>query len=100
MVLTATSMVGMPILGIAKQRLAETLGSCATHGGGAQNLLCAYLAGAVFLGLAGNALLGWWWLDPIAALLIAGEVVRGGCPDVARRGLLRAVAGGRIPQRT
>jgi divalent metal cation (Fe/Co/Zn/Cd) transporter len=77
MVLTATSMVGMPILGIAKQRLAETLGSCATHGEGAQKLLCAYLAGAVFLGLAGNALLGWWWLDPIAAL-IAGVAVREG----------------------
>jgi hypothetical protein len=36
------------------------------------------LAGAVFLGLAGNALLGWWWLDPIAALLIAGVAVREG----------------------
>lgn len=78
MVLTATSLVGMPILAIAKQRLAATLGSSATHGEGAQNLLCAYLAGAVFLGLAGNALLGWWWLDPIAALLIAGVAVREG----------------------
>jgi divalent metal cation (Fe/Co/Zn/Cd) transporter len=78
MVLTATSLVGMPFLGIAKQRLANTLGSSATHGEGAQNLLCAYLAGAVFLGLAGNALLGWWWLDPIAALLIAGVAVREG----------------------
>jgi divalent metal cation (Fe/Co/Zn/Cd) transporter len=78
MVLTATSLVGMPILGIAKQRLAETLGSSATHGEGAQNLLCAYLAGAVFLGLAGNAALGWWWLDPIAALMIAGVAVREG----------------------
>jgi divalent metal cation (Fe/Co/Zn/Cd) transporter len=54
MVLTATSLVGMPVLGIAKQRLAEQLGSSATHGEGAQNLLCAYLAAAVFLGLAGN----------------------------------------------
>jgi divalent metal cation (Fe/Co/Zn/Cd) transporter len=78
MVLTATSLVGMPFLGIAKQRLAGTLGSSATHGEGAQNLLCAYLAGAVFLGLAGNALLGWWWLDPIAALLIAGVAVKEG----------------------
>jgi divalent metal cation (Fe/Co/Zn/Cd) transporter len=75
MVLTATSLVGMPFLGIAKQRLAEKLGSSATHGEGAQNLLCAYLAGAVFLGLAGNALFGWWWLDPIAALAIAGVAV-------------------------
>jgi divalent metal cation (Fe/Co/Zn/Cd) transporter len=93
MVLTATSLIGMPLLGIAKQRLAATLGSSATHGEGAQNLLCAYLAGAVFTGLAGNALLGWWWLDPIAALVIAGVAIRegletwrdGGCcavPDV------------------
>jgi divalent metal cation (Fe/Co/Zn/Cd) transporter len=78
MVLTATSLVGMPLLGVAKQRLATTLGSAATHGEGAQNLLCAYLAGAVFLGLAGNALFGWWWLDPIAALLVAAVAVREG----------------------
>ena len=69
MILTATSLVGMPFLGIAKQHLAVTLGSSATHGEGSQNLICAYLAGAVFLGLAGNALLGWWWLDPLAARL-------------------------------
>ena len=78
MVLTATSLVGMPFLGIAKKRLADTLGSSATRGEGVQNLLCAYMAGAVFLGLVGNALFGWWWLDPIAALLIAGVAVREG----------------------
>jgi divalent metal cation (Fe/Co/Zn/Cd) transporter len=78
MVLTATSLVGMPLLGVAKQRLAATLGSSATHGEGSQNLLCAYVAGAVFLGLAGNALFGWWWLDPIAALLIATVAVKEG----------------------
>jgi divalent metal cation (Fe/Co/Zn/Cd) transporter len=78
MALTATSLVAMPDLGIARQRLAGTLGSAAAHGEGAQNLLGAYLAGAVFLGLAGNALLGWWWLDPLAALLIAGVAVREG----------------------
>ena len=78
MVLTGTSLIGMPILGVAKQRLAETLGSSATHGEGAQNLLCAYLAGAVFFGLAGNALFGLWWLDPVAALFIAGVAVREG----------------------
>ena len=78
MVLTATSLVGMPVLGRAKQRLAQTLGSSATHGERAQNLLCAYLAGAVFLGLVGNTLFAWWWLDPIAALLIAGVAVKEG----------------------
>lgn len=78
MALTASSLIGMPFLGLAKQRLAETLGSSATHGEGTQNLLCAYLAGAVFLGLLGNTLLGWWWLDPIAALAIAAVAVREG----------------------
>ncbi len=78
MILTASSVIGMPLLGIAKQRVARTLGSQATHGEGMQNLLCAYLAAAVFLGLAGNALFGWWWLDPIAALVIAGIALREG----------------------
>jgi divalent metal cation (Fe/Co/Zn/Cd) transporter len=78
MALTATSLVGMPVLGIAKQRVAQRVGSQATHGEGTQNLLCAYLAGAVFLGLAGNALLGWWWLDSVAALAIAAVAVHEG----------------------
>jgi divalent metal cation (Fe/Co/Zn/Cd) transporter len=78
MALTASSLIGMPFLGLAKQRLAETLNSSATHGEGTQNLLCAYLAGAVFLGLLGNTLLGWWWLDPIAALAIAAVAAREG----------------------
>jgi divalent metal cation (Fe/Co/Zn/Cd) transporter len=78
MVLTATSLVGMPLLGVAKRRLADRLGSAATRGEGQQNLLCAYLAGAVFVGLAGNALFGWWWLDPAAALLIAAVAIHEG----------------------
>jgi divalent metal cation (Fe/Co/Zn/Cd) transporter len=78
MALAATSLIGMPILGLAKQRLAATLGSSATHGEGSQNLICAYLAAAVLLGLGGNVLLGWWWLDPIAAFVIAGVAVREG----------------------
>jgi divalent metal cation (Fe/Co/Zn/Cd) transporter len=77
-VLTATSLVGMPVLGIAKRRLADQLGSVATRGEGAQNLLCAYLAGAVLVGLLGNAFFGLWWLDPAAALLIAAVAVREG----------------------
>lgn len=69
--LVTSSLIGMPLLGIAKRRLADKLGSVATRGEGTQNLLCAYLAGAVLAGLLGNTVLGWWWLDPIAALVIA-----------------------------
>ncbi len=56
--LAAGSVVLMPLLGIAKQRLAVHLGSAATKGEGRQNMLSAYLAGALFVGLVGNALLG------------------------------------------
>ena len=76
--LVTSSLIGMPLLGIAKRRLADTLGSVATRGEGTQNLLCAYLAGAVLLGLLGNAFFGWWWLDPIAALVIAAVAIKEG----------------------
>jgi divalent metal cation (Fe/Co/Zn/Cd) transporter len=72
------SVVLMPVLAIAKQRLADQLGSAATAGEGRQNMLCAYLAGALLLGLLGNALLGAWWLDPAVGLLIAAVAVREG----------------------
>jgi len=76
--LTASSLIGMPFLGIAKRRLADKLGSVATRGEGTQNLLCAYLAGAVLVGLLGNMLFGLWWLDPAAALFIAAVAVKEG----------------------
>jgi divalent metal cation (Fe/Co/Zn/Cd) transporter len=76
--LVSSSMVGMPFLGIAKRRLADKLGSVATRGEGTQNLLCAYLAAAVLIGLLGNALLGLWWLDPVAALVVAAVAVKEG----------------------
>jgi divalent metal cation (Fe/Co/Zn/Cd) transporter len=76
--LVTTSAIGMPLLGRAKRQLAHQLGSGATHGEGTQNILCGYLAVAVLAGLLGNALLGWWWLDPIAALVIAGLAIREG----------------------
>ncbi|MDQ3934421.1 MAG: cation transporter [Actinomycetota bacterium] len=69
--LAATSLVVMPYLGRAKQRIGRRIGSSATASEGKQNLLCAYLAGALLVGLVGNALFGAWWLDPVVALLIA-----------------------------
>ena len=76
--LAASSIVLMPMLGIAKQRIGEQIGSPATAGEGAQNLLCAYMAVALLVGLGGNALFGVWWLDPVAALVIAGLAVNEG----------------------
>jgi divalent metal cation (Fe/Co/Zn/Cd) transporter len=76
--LAVSSLVVMPLLGVAKQRIGARLGSPATRGEGAQNLLCGYLAGALLIGLLGNTLFGAWWLDPTVALLIAGLAVKEG----------------------
>jgi divalent metal cation (Fe/Co/Zn/Cd) transporter len=76
--LAVGSVIFMPLLGVAKQRLANQLGSAATAGEGRQNILCAYLAGALLVGLLGNALWGAWWLDPAVGLLIAAVAVKEG----------------------
>ena len=76
--LAASSVVVMPLLGRAKQRIGSRMGSSATASEGKQNLLCAYLAGALLVGLLGNALFGAWWLDPVVALFIAYVAIREG----------------------
>jgi divalent metal cation (Fe/Co/Zn/Cd) transporter len=78
MALTATSVVLMPLLGRAKHRLAERLGSGATAGEGTQNVLCGAQAAAVLVGLAANAAFGAWWLDPLIGVFIALVAVRDG----------------------
>jgi divalent metal cation (Fe/Co/Zn/Cd) transporter len=76
--LSVAALATMPPLAIAKGRLGARLGSAATSGEGRQNMLCAYLSAALLVGLVANAALGWWWADPVAALLIAGVALREG----------------------
>lgn len=76
--LTISSLAFMPLLGRMKHRLGATLGSAATAGEGTQNILCAYLAAAVMVGLLGNTLFGFWWLDPVAAFAVAALAAREG----------------------
>jgi divalent metal cation (Fe/Co/Zn/Cd) transporter len=78
MALTATSVVLMPLLGRAKYKLAARLDSGATAGEGTQNVLCGIQAAAVLVGLAANAAVGAWWLDPVIGLFIAFVAVREG----------------------
>jgi divalent metal cation (Fe/Co/Zn/Cd) transporter len=78
MVLTAGTAIFEPGLGVAKRRIGTRLGSAATAGEGTQNLLCAYLAIAVFAGLLANTVVGAWWLDSVVALGIAGWAVAEG----------------------
>ena len=76
--LTIVSAALMPVFAIAKRRVGVRLGSAATTAEGTQNMLCAYLSVAVLAGLLGNALVGLWWLDPLAGLYIAYVAIREG----------------------
>ncbi len=70
--LAAFTAVTMPVLAGAKRRVGRRLNSVATVSEAAQNQICAYLSIALLVGLIANAVLGWWWADPAAALVIAG----------------------------
>jgi divalent metal cation (Fe/Co/Zn/Cd) transporter len=61
----------MPLLARAKRNVGRKLSSSATVSEASQNLICAYLSIALLVGLLANALAGWWWADPAAALVIA-----------------------------
>jgi divalent metal cation (Fe/Co/Zn/Cd) transporter len=76
--LAGTDMLLMPVLGHAKRRIGNALGSHATAGEGRQNILCAYLSLAVLVGLGANALFGLWWADPVVGLLVAIVVIQAG----------------------
>jgi len=76
--LAAVTAPTMPLLARAKRRVGHQLGSAATVSEGAQNMVCAYLSIALLLGLGANAVLGWWWADPVAALAIAAIAAREG----------------------
>jgi divalent metal cation (Fe/Co/Zn/Cd) transporter len=76
--LAAVTLATMPPLARAKAKVADGLASAATRAEGRQNMLCAYLSAGLLVGLGANALLGWWWADPVTALLIAAVAVREG----------------------
>ena len=71
-VLASLSLLVMPLLARAKRRLAPLLGSRAQEREAEQTKLCAILSAVVLVGLGLNAAFGWWWADPVAALVVAG----------------------------
>jgi divalent metal cation (Fe/Co/Zn/Cd) transporter len=66
------------LLARAKRRVAARLNSRALVADSRQTDLCAYLSGILFVGLALNALFGWWWADSIAAILMVPIITREG----------------------
>ena len=76
--LAISAVMLMPLFGQAKKRIGNKLSSAATAGEGTQNILCAYLSVAILIGLAANALFGFWWADPIVALIVAVVAIQAG----------------------
>jgi divalent metal cation (Fe/Co/Zn/Cd) transporter len=76
--LAAVSLIVMPALSWFERRTGRELGSATAIADSKQTLLCAYLSGALLLGLLLNTVFGWSWADSIAALVIAGWAVKEG----------------------
>lgn len=77
-VLMVLSLIVMPLLARAKLGVAAKLGSRALRADAHETIVCAWLSATTLLGLGLNALLGWWWADPVAALGMLPLIVREG----------------------
>ena len=73
--IAVASLVVMPLLARAKRGVARQLESPALRAEARQTDICMYLSGLLLLGLALNALFGWWWADPVSALLMVPLIV-------------------------
>jgi len=89
-VLTALSLIAMPLLARGKLRVAASLGSRALRADAHESIVCAWLSATTLFGLGLNAVLGWWWADPVAALAMLPLIVREG---------VEAWRGGGVPPR-
>ena len=78
MMLALASLIVMPLLAREKRRVAAELGSAAMHADSRQTDICFYLSVILFLGLGANAVAGWWWADPVAALAMIPIIVKEG----------------------
>jgi divalent metal cation (Fe/Co/Zn/Cd) transporter len=68
----------MPLLSHAQRRAGRGLGSRSAVADSRQTLLCTYLSAVVLVGLGVNAMFGWAWADPIAALVVAAVAIKEG----------------------
>jgi divalent metal cation (Fe/Co/Zn/Cd) transporter len=78
LMLAVVSVILMPRLARAKRALAPALGSQAVSADAQQTSLCALLSGVIIVGVGLNTFLGWWWADPVAALVIGALALEAG----------------------
>lgn len=85
-VLATASLVTMPLIAWRKLAAADALGSRALRAEAKETLACAYLSLTLLLGLVANAAVGWWWADPVAALLMVPWLIKEGVEGVRGEG--------------
>jgi divalent metal cation (Fe/Co/Zn/Cd) transporter len=81
-VLACFSLGVMPLLSRAKRRVARAMGSNAMRADAKQTEFCTYLSAILLIGLTLNAVLGWWWADPIAGLVMVPIIAKEGIDDL------------------
>jgi divalent metal cation (Fe/Co/Zn/Cd) transporter len=81
-ILAAASLVIMPLVAWGKLRAAREIPSAALRAEAKETLACSYLSFTLLLGLTANAVAGWWWADPVAALTMVPWLVREGLEGI------------------
>jgi divalent metal cation (Fe/Co/Zn/Cd) transporter len=85
--IAAASLIIMPLVSRMEHRLSHEINSRALEAESRETLVCSYLSGALLLGLGANALFGWWWADPVAALVMVAVIAREGWEAFTRKEL-------------
>jgi divalent metal cation (Fe/Co/Zn/Cd) transporter len=84
--LAVVSLIVMPVLSRAKKSVGNALSSAAMKADARQTDFCVYLSAILLVGLVLNATLGWWWADPVAALVMVPLIAKEGFEGVKARG--------------
>jgi divalent metal cation (Fe/Co/Zn/Cd) transporter len=84
-IVAAVSVIVMPLLARAKRRVASGIGSGAMQADSRQTDFCTYLSAILLGGLLLNAVLGWWWADPVAGLVMVSIIAKEGVDGIRSR---------------
>lgn len=82
LLIAIASLIFMPILARQKVKVATAIKSAALKEDGMCNIVCAYMAATVLLGVVLTSLLNWWWITPVAALLLVYFIAKEGLEGI------------------
>ena len=85
-ILAMVSLIVMPLLSRAKRRVGSELGSTAMNADARQTEFCTYLSAILLCGLLLNSLFGFWWADPVAALIMVPLIAKEGVDGIQGKG--------------